>query len=149
MFIALCLALVTSRLDHCCSILVGYLWLPTSTGFFVGLLVYWAFLTKKLHSVYHNRIAVLVFLCLLVSTPTDLHELYLHELCHSVSDTSGRLSLCSSIIGQPVVPCAATSATSHILDCWSLQLNLLLLEMRLLPRNNANLFETILFLWLS
>ena len=151
-------AFVTSRLDFCCSILVG---LPLaliarldrvlrSAARLIGRIHKFASVSAYMHGTLHwlpvsqrveYRIAALVWRCLLGYAPT-----YLRELCCPVSDVLARRALRSASSGELLVPRARTSTCQRRAfsvvgpSIW----NGLPLEIRLLPRDNSSTFYRLL-----
>lgn len=148
-------AFVTSRIDHCCSILIG---LPLgvlgrldrvlrSAARLVGHIPKYASVSAYMRDVLHwlpvaqrisYRIASLVSRCLLGCAPS-----YLCDLCRPVSDVVARRALRSSTRGELLVPRARSSLRQRRAfsvvgpSTW----NGLPLELRLLYLNNLPAFH--------
>src|SRR6218665_1432265 len=107
---------VTSRLDHCCSVLVGLPLTMTarldrvlrSAAFLIGGVPKYASISGYMRDTLHwlpirqrifYRVAVLVWHCLIGFAPD-----YLQELCRPVSTLVGRQALRSSSGGKLLVP---------------------------------------------
>ena len=147
-------AFVTSRIDHCSSVLVG---LPLglierldrvlrSAARLIGHIPKYAPVSAYMRDVLHwlpasqrisYRIAALVWRCLLGSAPS-----YLSDLCQPVSGILARRSLRSSAAGELLVPRSRTSLRQHRAfstvgpTIW----NGLPLALRLAPRLNFFVF---------
>jgi len=151
-------AFVTSRLDHCCSILVGLPLVLTarldrvlrSAARLIGRIPKCAPVSAFMRDTLHwlpisqrisYRIAALVWRCLLGCAPA-----YLRELCCPVSAMAGRRALRSSSGGELLVPRTTTSTRQRRAfsvvgpSIW----NRLPLEIRLLPRINTAMFYKLL-----
>lgn len=151
---ALVHAFVTSRLDHCSSILAGLPLAQTArldrvlrcAARLIGRIPKYGSVSAYMRDTLHwlpiaqricYRIAVLVWRCLLGSAPG-----YLCELCRPVSGLPGRRALRSSVTGQLLVPRAKTATRQRRAfsivgpSTW----NGLPLEIRILPKNNESAF---------
>ena len=151
-------AFVTSRLDHCCSILMGLPLALTarldrvlrSAARLIGRLPKRASVSAYMHDTLHwlpisqrinYRIAALVWRCLLGCAPV-----YLRELCCPVSHVAGRRTLRSSSAGELLVPRATTTTRQRRAfsvvgpSIW----NHLPLQIRLLPKNSSLMFYKLL-----
>lgn len=151
---ALVHAFVTSRLDHCSSILAGLPLAQTArldrvlrcAARLIGRIPKYGSVSAYMRDTLHwlpiaqricYRIAVLVWRCLLGSAPG-----YLCELCRPVSGLPGRRALRSSATGQLLVPRAKTATRQRRAfsivgpSTW----NGLPLEIRILPKNNESAF---------
>ena len=151
-------AFVTSRLDYCCSILVG---LPQllisrldrvlrSAARLIGRIPKYASVSSYMRDTLHwlpisqrieYRIASLVWRCLLGCAPT-----YLVELCRPVSVVLARRALRSASSGKLLVPRVETSTCQRRAfsvvgpSVW----NSLPLQVRLLPRVDSSVFYKLL-----
>ena len=148
-------AFVTSRIDHCSSILVGF---PLavivkldrflrSTARFIGQIPKFASVSTYTRDLLHwlqpvaqrisYRIAALVSRCIVGCAPS-----YLRDLCRPVSDVVARRALRSSTTGQLLVPRARLTARQRQAfsvagpSIW----NDLPSELRLLPMTNLTGF---------
>ena len=151
-------AFVTSRIDHCCSVLAGH---PSgligrldrvlrSAARLIGHIPKYAPVSAYMRDVLHwlpasqrisYRIAALVWRCLTGSAPS-----YLYDLCRPVSDLASRRALRSSTKGELLVPRARSSVRQRRAfsvvgpSTW----NGLSLTLRLLPRNDLPAFYQLL-----
>jgi hypothetical protein len=151
-------AFVTSRLDYCCSVLVG---LPgsliarldrvlRSAARLIGHIPRYSPVSTYMRDTLHwlpvsqrinFRIAVFVWRSLLGCAPV-----YLCQLCRPVTDIAGRRALRSSSSGQLLVPSSSTATRqSRAFSVVAPTLwNGLPLSLRLLPKVSSNNFHKIL-----
>jgi len=125
LYIVFVYAFVTSRLEHCSSILVGlplaltarldrvlrcaahlivHILKYASVSTYMCDMLHWLPIAQRIS----YRIAVLVWWCLLGSA-----HAYLCTLHRPVSGLPGRQALCSSVTGQLLVPRAKTATKQH------------------------------------